>query len=69
MESLLVVLLYMGAICSPCEYTSREIYMIEAARQVEVDAIESDAPLMDSIRIIFGLEADQVTVTDLIEES
>lgn len=64
MHSLIVVLLYLGAVCSPCQYTEPEIYAIEAARQMEVDAVESDQELMDSILLVFGEEATQISVTN-----
>ncbi len=42
--------------------------MIEASRQSEVDAVENDQDLMDSIRVVFGQAADEVSITDIDEE-
>lgn len=68
MHSLIVVLLYLGAICSPCQYTETEIYAIESARQNQVDAVESDQALMDSIHVVFGEEASVVSVINPDED-
>lgn len=68
MHSLIVVLLYLGAICSPCQYTETEIYAIEASRQSQVDAVESDQVLMDSIQVVLGEEASAVSVINPDQE-
>jgi hypothetical protein len=54
METLVAVLLYIGAISTNIEYTEADIYQIESQNQITVDQVESDPLQIDQANDIWN---------------
>lgn len=68
METLLQILLYMGMICSPCEYHVVEINHMEMIHQHEIQVIENDEPLMWFIEEEYKDDSGNVVVHGTIND-
>ena len=64
METILCILLYLGAICSPCEYYEHEIDMKEDEYHEEIQNIKNDDDYLDQVIDDYEDDAEGVTIKE-----
>lgn len=70
METLIGILLYIGALTTNVEYTEAEIYSIETQNQTSVESVEGNPTLFNSAMNELGdytieaLPSDKIVIAD-----
>ena len=63
------IMLYLGVICSPCDYTESEIQNIYDDNEPEIYDVKDDEELVNQIKIEYEEEAEFVIIGDDYEEN
>lgn len=62
METTIAVMLYLGVMCSPCEYEAEEVYELEDANYGEIQAVMDDDEKMNTVEDDFYPQVDEVYI-------